>query len=219
MIDTTDPDNWEFPVGTVLYKTFLQGKLRLETRVLRKREAGTGFGVWDMRAYAWNHEQTKVTDVTTDDDCPNCAELRQNVLGTTHDIPDGTQCRECHRASVDTVNGFSAIQLNHSEALVTTSLLISEKRVSKAGTMVDDAKMPGDEMESAALGYLHANCGHCHRSHSLADETCNTPACLTGLHTFVWGGTTRVEDTPFYKTAIGRHSLFREFGASACAIG
>src|SRR5688572_32754644 len=30
---------------------------------------------------------------------------------------------------------------------------------------IGDFPAPGDETTSAALGYIHANCGHCHNEH------------------------------------------------------
>ena len=210
VIDTADPDNWIFPVGTTFYKTFLRDGKRLETRVLKKITPGTGFAVWDIQTYGWQADQRAATNMTTDDSCPDCAARRQNVLGTSHVIPDGTQCRECHRAALDIVNGFSAIQLNHSATPLSLKGLVDERRLSQPANMVAEAVVPGDRTTEQALGYLHANCGHCHRSASKADGECKTPACLTGLLTSVQVGTARVDDTDLYRTAIGRRSIYRQ---------
>lgn len=201
-IDTTDPDNWVFPDGTRIYKTFLRGGVRLETRVLEKHDAGIGPASWYMRAYAWNEAQTAVTEVQDAD-----ATIRENVLGTEHDIPSQAQCIECHSGSLDTSNSFSAIQLNHDlgglnlqmlndEALLTTPIDVTEARV------------PGTEVEQAALGYLHANCGNCHRQTPGAPGECLTPACRSGLRMWVDVANGVVQDTDTWTTAVDVRGTF-----------
>jgi hypothetical protein len=215
-IDTSDPDNWVYPVGTVLYKTFWMDGVRLETRTLKKIGAGTGPSAWEMRAWAWNAAQDHVTDVTSDDGCPDCGALRTNVLGTDHDIPDGALCRQCHSGTADVVNGFSAIQLNHPDASVTLGDLVAANRLSHPSALVENAQIPGDETARAALGYLHANCGHCHRATLVGGvPSCKTPACLSGLLLWLPVGTKTETDTTFYQTAVNRHAIYSAFAPEA----
>lgn len=205
-IDTSDPDNWVYPVGTRLYKSFYQGGVRLETRLLEKTSDSTGPGGWAMRAFRWNLARDQVTEVTR----AGVAE-RQNVLGTDHDIPSEAQCIECHSGLRDTAIGFSAIQLNHPDAGVTLQDLMDE------GLLTDsiapaDARVPGDATQSAALGYLHANCGHCHHAplpvSPPAMETCHTAACIAGLHLWVDVGIATAETTDAYLTGANQLSSF-----------
>ncbi len=153
-IDAADPDAWIYPVGTTLWKHFSVGGTRVETRMLRKVSAGVGSGAWEMRTFQWNEAQDDVTEVING---------ATNVLGTAHDIPAVALCAECHRTK-DVVNGFSAIQLNHAGAGVPLTFLISTNRLANlpVGFVAADANIPGTPTEVAALGYLHANCGHCH---------------------------------------------------------
>jgi hypothetical protein len=220
IVDGTDPDNWIFPIGTTLYKTFSLGGVRLETRVLRKIGAGTGVDAWSMKAYAWNAAQNAVKDVTSDDGCPECAALRNDVLGTDHDIPDGNACRQCHRGSIDTVNGFGAMQLNHAGPGVTLQALIDEDRLHTSSTIVADAKFPGDALTRAALGYLNANCGHCHRYDTVhGPSKCESVACLSGLLLWTPVGTKSLDASPVGQTAIARKALFSGFApATTCRI-
>lgn len=195
-IDTSDPDNWVFPVGTRIYKTFSLGGVRLETRVLVKQQFGTGPGVWDMRTYAWNAQQDGVVDVTNEP-----LSLRENVLGTQHDIPSGAQCQECHSGTLDTTNSFSAIQLNHDLGGLNLADLRDE------GLLTHDiepamATIPGTPTEVEGLGYLHANCGNCHRQ-TPPDNGCVGAACATGLHLWVNVGLPNVGATTTYQTAVG----------------
>ena len=52
-IDTSDPDNWKFPVGMKMWKEFRVGTTLVETRLIEKVTAGTGVDVWWKVAYAW----------------------------------------------------------------------------------------------------------------------------------------------------------------------
>ncbi len=195
-IDTFDPDNWVFPVGTRLYKTFLQDGVRLETRILEKDAPGNGVGAWDMRVYAWNEAQDAVTEVT------NAREsVRQNVLGTDHDIPGGADCVRCH-GGLDVVNGFSAIQLNHDLGGVTLQTLLDEGALTQPIAPAD-ADAPGDATAEAALGYLHANCGHCHR-----ENASDASAMVTGLWMWINVDDTTAEETDAYTTAVGERASY-----------
>ena len=66
VIDTSDPDRWLFPVGTVFWKTFSRGGVRLETRILTKVAAGEGMDSWTFQTYGWNQTQDDVTLVGVD---------------------------------------------------------------------------------------------------------------------------------------------------------
>jgi hypothetical protein len=106
---------------------------------------------WLMFAYVWNSQQTEamVTLLPI-----------SNALGTQHDVPSRGQCQQCHSGQPDRLLGFSAIQLSHDRAGLTLARLISDGRLSAppAGPFV----LPGDALDQATLGMLHANCGHCH---------------------------------------------------------
>jgi hypothetical protein len=220
IIDGTDPDNWIFPVGTTLYKTFSLAGVRLETRVLQKVGPGNGVDAWSMKTYAWNAAQNAVKDVTSDDGCPECAALRNNVLGTNHDIPDGGECRQCHRGSIDTVNGFGAMQLNHAGPGVTLQGLLDEGRLRTTPTIVADAVFPGDDLTRDSLGYLNANCGHCHRYDTVhGPSACQTTACLSGLLLWTPVATKSFADSAVNQTAVAHRALFTGFApAVTCRI-
>lgn len=146
VIDTSDIDAFQFPVGTKAFKEFSRAGTRLETRMLWKTEGG-----WVPIAYAWNEAQTEATAV------PRGA---SDVLGTTHDIPQRADCRLCHDGASDTLLGVSAIQLSHSGPGITLALLDSAGRLSDSPPA--NIERP-DTLEWNALGSLHANCGSsCH---------------------------------------------------------
>lgn len=201
-IDTSDPDDWVFPPGTIIYKTFLQGGVRLETRVFEKTDPGTGLVAWDMTVYAWNAEQNAVEDVTN---AP--LDQRQNVLGTDHDIPDGADCVQCHNGTLDLINGFSAIMLNHDDGGLNLQMLLDENLLDPpfAASIAD---VPGTTEEQEALGYMHANCGNCHHE-EIAGRGCGNPgACGSGFFLWLETGAATVEDTPAYTTGVNVISNF-----------
>jgi hypothetical protein len=82
--------------------------------------------------------------------------------------------------------------------------LIQDERLSATSTTVAD--VPGDERTRRVLGYLHANCGHCHNQHrppELAGGRCYDPRRTFDLSLRV-ADLGAVEDTPVFRTAVGR---------------
>lgn len=152
-LDTSDPDEWVFPVGTRFYKEFSRDGLRLETRLLEKTGEDPGLSSWRMTTYVWDETQREVREETMG---------VTDALGTPHDVPSRGDCSTCHRGATDLVLGFGAVQLAHDGPGVTLATLVAEGRLS-APIAPEAAQIPGDGSTQAALGYLHANCGGCHR--------------------------------------------------------
>ena len=150
-IDTSDMDNWAFPVGTQLWKEFVVDGVRVETRLLRK--TGSGSEDWSTLAYVWEPDGSDA--VAT----PNG---KTNAVGTAHDVPAAGECLACHGGRKSFVLGFSAVQLAYDAPAEQLDLqrLVAEQRVTRAPSA--SLNVPGDSTAHAALGYLHANCGHCH---------------------------------------------------------
>lgn len=147
-IDASDPDHWVLPIGTRLYKTFSFGGRPVETRLLRKNEAG-----WFAATYAWNADSSATRRVT---------DGVRNALGTGYDIPDQTTCMGCHDGASDAALGFELISLaNAGTTGLNLAALNAEGLISPK--LLGDYTVPGDDLERAALGWLHANCGTaCH---------------------------------------------------------
>jgi hypothetical protein len=150
-IDTTDMDDWQFPPGTMLWKEFSRGGVRVETRLLAKR--GPRPEDWAFMAYAWQPDGADALAVP---------EGVNNARGTPHDIPAAADCRACHDGRKSRVLGFSAVQLAHDspEGSLDLADLIARDLLTHPPTQAP--AVPGDQTARAALGYLHANCGHCH---------------------------------------------------------
>jgi hypothetical protein len=154
-IDTSDMDNWQFPVGTKFWKEFStpDGKL-LETRLIERTSDTT----WRMGAYIWKPDGS---DAIYSESGAN------NINGTEHDVPDLAKCQACHMNGVapspGKINGFQAIQLSKTGAGVNIGWLADNGYLSKPPPKGVMYPIPGNATESAALGYVHANCGHCHQ--------------------------------------------------------
>jgi len=138
-IDSSSMDHWTFPVGTKWFKEFSLGGKRLETRVIWRvadtgdREKDTLFG-----SYVWDDSETEATFEKAG---------AVNLRGTQHDAPSADACWKCHIGEPGRALGFSALQLPD-----LSPLPLSDPP--PAGTTY--------AAPNAAVGYLHANCGHCH---------------------------------------------------------
>lgn len=189
VIDTRNRDAWVFPVGTKIWKTFSLDGRRLETRVMEKTESGFGWFNWQFRTYRWSEDGTSVTEVVDGE---------TNVLGTGHDIPSQTACVQCHGQQggnvADAVLGFGTVQLAHDETETSLETLDLLGLLSETVPM-SDGRVPGDEATVAALGYLHANCGHCHTSGFMIGTS-------PPIQLWLEARRTQVEQTAVYRTAV-----------------
>jgi hypothetical protein len=131
-IDKSDPDAWDFPRGTKLWKEFSMGRA-VETRFIERLADGS----WRYATYVWNADGTAATLA------PEGGALLDlpDAPGGKYVVPSRADCLACHEGPAVPILGFSAFQLEAKRA-------------------------PGDDA-SHALGYLHANCGHCHNANAL----------------------------------------------------
>lgn len=192
-IDTSDMDDWSLPVGTRMWKEFRSGAVRVETRLIER--TGTGAHDFIFAAYVWNASETEAV---------RTPEGLVDALGTTHDVPDEDACGRCHGSSdrgggrPSRALGLSAIQLSHDGDGLTLAALIADDRLSESPT--DPFVVPGDAMERAALGYLHANCGHCHN-----DTVDRIPQ--VDLAFWLKAADATVQTTSAYLTAVGQPTV------------
>jgi hypothetical protein len=150
-IDDTDMDAWVFPQGTKFWKEFTRDGVRVETRLLQK--VGPGDDDWVALAYLWDKQQR---------DAYATPYGAIDALGTPHNVPASSECPACHGGRKSFVLGFSAIQLSQpaqsGEADLARLVEANLLSVQPAGSFA----VPGNDSERQALGYLHANCSHCH---------------------------------------------------------
>lgn len=171
VIDGRDLDAWRFPVGTRLWKEFVFGGRRVETRMLWLARPGQ----WVFAAYAWRADQSDA-DLVPAEGQRDAAALGN---GLHHDIPSLEDCRSCHATGGPEVLGFTALQLSpdrdpnapHAEPLtpdmVTLATLIRRGLLRTADAPALLAAPPriaaASPTERAALGYFVGNCAFCHQ--------------------------------------------------------
>lgn len=169
-IDASDPDAWQFPVGTRLWKEFAHG-VPIETRLLERLEDGS----WRYAVYAW---EDSGLDAVLAPEAGIPALPAATAPGGRYPVPSRIDCRACHEGAAVPVLGVSALQLSpdrdpgalHTEPfpderavdlddLLARGLVTGLPASIAAAPPRIEARSP---IARSALGYLHANCGHCH---------------------------------------------------------
>lgn len=162
-VDTRDGDAWDFPVGTVLVKTFSYpdiegrtGDVPVETRLVFRREDG-----WHYAEYHWNAEGTEARAFQG-----SWPETLVELLGSDgvvfdYALPGRVDCQACHETNAGSpVIGISARNLP--ESLRGAGVFEPEP---------EPVALPGrTPEESAAMGYLLGNCVHCHHGQGGGDN-------------------------------------------------
>ena len=187
-------DNWSFPVGTKLWKEFTRDGVRVETRLLQR--TGPGLGDWAAVAYLWvadGAEAVAVPDGVVD------------ARGTAHDVPAASECSGCHGGRSSRVLGFSAVQLSRAAepGMVNLDELVAQGALTAAPA--ESRALRASAETTAALGYLHANCSHCHngqRPPRTDGYRCFDPEAAFDF-TLRWNDLGAPEETATYRTAMG----------------
>jgi hypothetical protein len=154
-VDTADAAAWEFPTGTLFFKTFSDDDGPVETRVLRLKSDG-----WEFGSYLWNDD---ATDADLLDEKGANAEVTVKGDSFTHAVPSRLECRQCHESSPSPVLGFNELRLNHVVSEEESELArLSNEQVLSANPASPEAIEDSDELRRAVRGYLHGNCSYCH---------------------------------------------------------
>jgi hypothetical protein len=209
-IDTSNMDEWMFPVGTKLWKEFrlpigaATTLTRIETRLLWKKAVGT----WYRTTYRWSADgETSAKELTS-------GELDAN--GNGYEVPAQIECNTCHNGRADGVLGFEALGLSlPSASLVTIATLESDDLLTAPPTSA--LTVPGDAVQAAALGWLHVNCGTaCHNRGSgdalgsgfftRLDVATLGSVEATDTYTTGWNVQTKAYEIPDASTSYRLHS-------------
>ena len=185
-IDTSNMDRWEFPVGTRFWKEFTRDGIKVETRYIER--IGPEAGAYRMGAFLWDDDEREARYLP---------EGRPNAKGTSHDVPSEADCFHCHRGEPGRALGFSAVQLSKDPGDGPTLGEIAARGLLTAAPLPGtDYRVPGDAVTRAALGVLHANCGHCHNPFG----SVNQALIDLGLRVSVTDGDPR--ETATYRTVV-----------------
>ncbi len=190
----------DYPVGTVLSKTFYYGadsaggllledenparavsladNRLLETRLLVRRESG-----WQAFPYVWNEEQTEAFLRVAGTNLPLNLHAVDRDLDFVYFVPNENQCAGCHvtehpDGDLQPLAAVSA-QLNASFAHPGSSQpsqieeLIARGWLNSAPTLAPSASWRDESaiLEDRALAYLNIHCGHCHNPDGAADTS------------------------------------------------
>lgn len=192
VIDTSDPDRWQVPVGTKFWKEFSKDGVRLETRLIER--FGEGPTDYLMAAFVWRDDDSDAEVVIGGGGL-------SDVRGTAHDVPSEKQCRACHNGEPGRILGFSALQLVHDGPGLALTELIDRGRLSAPVPEPPSITPPGDAATRDAFGYLHANCGHCHNLNGTAwPDTQMVLRLSLSEHD--------AEDTELFQSVVGRRMQY-----------
>jgi len=166
-INGSDKDAWVFPVGTRFFKEFALDGRKVETRVIERVADGWEFGVYVWRADGSDAELAPEAGIA--------ALPVPGAPGGRYVVPSRYDCLACHEGASVPVLGFTALQLSpdrdalapHADETNPLDLRELVRRGLIEGLPASLLDTPpriaaGSPLERAALGYLHANCGHCH---------------------------------------------------------
>ena len=178
-IEYRDRDTFEFPVGTVIAKTFAypndardpaRGRRLLETRIIKREPDG-----WIGLPYVWNAEQTKATlDVAGAFVDVHWIDAEGREQTNDYIVPNMNQCKGCHkRDGTFQPIGPTARQLNRdfeypkgkeNQLAYWTQVGVlvgcpTPRDTPKLAVWNDPATGSLDER---ARAWLEINCAHCH---------------------------------------------------------
>jgi uncharacterized repeat protein (TIGR03806 family) len=182
-------DSFEFPVGTVVIKTFAyfsdmrdpsQGERLLETRLIVRRDDG-----WYPITYLWNDEETEARRRSIGRRIPvTWIDLDGETRSISYQVPNTNQCHECHDTHPDRLGllgpnarnlnkdypypGGTENQLDHWTAIGVLTGAPPSSEAPRAAVF-DDPET--GSVEERARTYLDVNCGNCHSETGLARTT------------------------------------------------
>jgi len=169
-IDASDVDDWQFPVGTRLWKEFTFADAR-EVRFMLRRDDGS----WLYASYVQRSGDAEATLA------PATGErgFTPTRDGRAHDVPSHADCRLCHENGRTPVLGFSALQLSPDRdplaphatppepgsVDLTAAVARGLVRSLPERFLATPPRVPARSAdERAALGWLHGNCSSCHNA-------------------------------------------------------
>lgn len=175
-----DEGPWQFPVGTILVKTFAMpfdlrdpsaGDRLLETRLFVHTAEG-----WRPYEYRWDEAGEVATRLRVGGDVEvELLDFDGQPMTTSYRIPSEAQCQSCHGGNDLAPIGPRTRQLDRDgqlERLAARGWLDREPGAER--TVLPDP-FGDDTVERRARSYLEANCAHCHNASA-------GPATASGLH-------------------------------------
>lgn len=178
-IEYRDDEVLEFPVGTVIAKTFSyphdmtdpsKGERLLETRIETRTESG-----WYGYSYQWNAEQTEADLVLGGSEMPVSwvhTDGKRRTLD--YQVPNANQCLSCHAQekkyeplgptaiNMNRLFRFAGGDENQLTHLAQRNMLSGLPPAETIGRLSAFDDPHSGNVASRARAWLHANCAHCH---------------------------------------------------------
>ena len=174
---------FEFPVGTVIAKTFAEARAApaggattagpgrlIETRILTHEPSG-----WHGFSYVWNVEQTEATLRLGGAEL--VVESSSDGERVLYEVPNANQCRDCHVTDVSRREtlplGVRARNINKSFAYADSQrnqldewsrrgILRGAPDSASAPRVAQATVVRSGSVEERARAWLDVNCAHCH---------------------------------------------------------
>ena len=219
-ITYNDQEVFDFPVGTIIAKTFYypkdmrnpdKGRSLMETRILLHEEKG-----WKALPYIWNKDQTDaILEVAGGSKEVAWKDEKGKKKKLNYSVPNMNQCKSCHYfkdkllpigPSARQINGdFQYVSGAENQLEYWSKLgLINNLPTMDARPKLVNWNDENQSIEDRARAYLDTNCGHCHNP----DGPANTSGMYLNIHEKnpnKWG----VQKAPI---SAGRGSGSRQFG-------
>jgi len=162
---------FQFPIGTIVSKTFSYENVAIETRLLVNTSDG-----WVPLPYVWNAGHSEAfLEIAPDARRIAYKHPSGDVLDVDYVIPNVNQCKNCHEnARANQPIGLRARHLNRSYTYAdgTFNQLVYWTRIGYlTGAPADSKEVPKlavwndpatGTLEQRARAYLDINCAHCH---------------------------------------------------------
>lgn len=161
-----ETEAFEFPVGSVIVKTFSYDDDFIETRLLVKKTRG-----WQAYPYVWNADDTEAiytpigADKVIETSSPSGEPLTINYA-----VPNKNQCKTCHGLN-DSIFPIGPKARNlgaQPSEWALAGLLANSPEALPAVPHVDDLTAT---INDRARAYLDINCAHCHRAGGSASNS------------------------------------------------
>ena len=164
-VDNTDRQAWDFPPGTLFWKTFaFEGGSpeRVETRIIRRTDTG-----YDYHVYKWDQDGADATLLSLEDIVRVTVTMPDDSV-LRHRIPSRFDCRSCHESNPTVIIGFdSALEWPRAGEPESQLTELAEADIFEQALPADPELIAhADPATQAVLGYLKGNCAHCHNASS-----------------------------------------------------
>jgi uncharacterized repeat protein (TIGR03806 family) len=173
---------FEFPVGSVLIKTFAfapdmrepaTDERYIETRLLIRKPDG-----WVAYPYIWNAEETEATYAPVGGRVPiETMAADGEKMSINYGVPNRNQCKECHQSGDALIPlGPKARNLNHIGPGGVNQIADWSARGMLSGAPPASPAVPPAADASASLSdrarsWLDVNCAHCHKADGSASNS------------------------------------------------